>query len=250
MMNVIFSITFYFVVCPSVIVAQSAHRLYVQGDNHYLNEDYLSAEENYRKAKARDNSLQANFNLGNSVYHQERYEEATDHYLNAVSKAATKGEKSIAYYNLGNTYFKNQDLEEAMKAYKQAVRFDPSNDAAKYNLLVVKELLKQARQQQQQQQNQDEQSDDQQDKGEQDQQPQNEENQSEDQQQQSEDNEAQQDSSQQMQGGQFDSTRLEKQSLDSIDAAKLLEIIQSEELKVQEKLRKFNASRKKPDKDW
>ena len=48
----------------------------------------------------------------------------------------------------------------------------------------------------------------------------------------------------------FDSTRLDKQELDSIDAQKLLQIIQSEELKVQERLRKFNSNRKKPDKDW
>ena len=49
---------------------------------------------------------------------------------------------------------------------------------------------------------------------------------------------------------QFDSSRLEKQTLDSTDAKKLLQIIQEEEMKVQEKLRKFNSKRKKPDKDW
>ena len=48
----------------------------------------------------------------------------------------------------------------------------------------------------------------------------------------------------------FDSTRLEKQELDSTDARKLLEIIQNEELKVQEKMRKFNSNRKRPVKDW
>ena len=115
-------------------------------------------------------------------------------------------------------------------------------------------MKKLQQQQQDQQQNSDQQNqDNQNNQDQQNQDQQNQEQNSDDQNQQDQENqESQQDSTgqQEPQGGGFDSSRLEKQTLDSLDAAKLLQIIQAEEQKVQEKLRKFNSNRKKPDKDW
>ena len=243
--------------------AQSSGKLLREGDAAYKKEDYSSAELSYRKARQEESNLASNFNLGNSTYQQERYEEAAEHFMNATRNSSGDIEKSDTYYNLGNAFFNAQKIDEAIEAYKQAIRLNPDNQEAKYNLTYLKLMQKaQDQQQQQQQENQEKDQDQQENQEEQDQENQNQENQEEQNQQQQdgdsgeqeqqEEQESEQDSTSQQDAGEanFDSTRLEKQTLDSLDAAKLLQIIQSEEQKVQEKLRKFNSNRKKPDKDW
>ena len=246
---------FTFILTSAIGHAQSSTELLIDADRQYRNEDFISAEELYRKAENSESSLESTYNLGNTTFRQERYEEAIEHYLNATKKSQNKVQNSNTYYNLGNAYFNNQKLDEAIEAYKQAIRLNPNNEEAKYNLAYSKEMKKlQQQQQQDQQQNSDQQNQDNQDnQDQQNQDQQNQEQNSDDQNQQDQENqESQQDSTgqQEPQGGGFDSSRLEKQTLDSLDAVKLLQIIQAEEQKVQEKLRKFNSNRKKPDKDW
>ena len=229
------------------LISQTAHKYLRSGDQQYSSEEYAAAEELYRKADRKKSTLKSSFNLGNSTFQQGRFAESIDFYLNAARKTKTKVEESDAMYNLGNAYFNNEELEEAIEAFKQAVRLNPNNKEAKYNLAVAKEIKKQMMQQQQEQEQQDQQENqDSENQEQQENQEQGEQQEQQDQEQQQE----QQDSTQQIQESQFDSTRLDKQELDSLDAAKLLMIIQSEEQKVQEKLRKFNSERKKPDKDW
>lgn len=245
--------------------AQTSHTLLMNGDSQYNNDNYVEAEELYRKAKEKESSLKSNFNLGNATFQQGRFEESIDFYLNAAGKAEDDKTRSDAYYNLGNSYFNNQNLEDAAESFKLAIKANPNNKNARYNLAYTKEIMKQvAQQQQDQQQQQDDQQGEDQENQEQENQDQNqdqqgqnqdqnekeEQEQEEQEQKEQEQKEQEQDSTQQSQPMQFDSSRLEKQTLDSTDAKKLLQIIQEEEMKVQEKLRKFNSKRKKPDKDW
>lgn len=241
----------------SNVNAQNAHEYLQDGDDQYNANNYITAEIYYRKAKEKESTLKSNFNLGNATYQQGRYEEAIEYYQNATSKAIDSNTKSDAFYNLGNAYFNNQKLEEAADAFKKAIRENPNNKNARYNLAYTKEMLKQMAQQQQQdqsqQENQDQQNQDQQNQDQQNNQDQQGNNQDQNEKKEEEEQkqeEQKQDSSQQSQPMSFDSSRLDKQSLDSIDAQNLLKIIQDEEMKVQEKLRKFNSKRKKPDKDW
>lgn len=251
--------------------AQTANSSLVKADKFYDSGNYYLAEENYRKARENEKELKSTFNLGNAVYQQERYAEAIDHYTAAAQLAPDNTKRSDAYYNLGNALFQNAQEEQAMEplqesidAFKEAIQLNPSNQEAKYNLLVAKKVLRSAQeqeQQQQQQQNQDQEQQDQenqenQDQEQQDQQQQDQENQDQENQenQEQQDGQEQQDSTNQNQDIQenaaFDTTRLDKQTLDSLDAMKLLQVIENEEKKVQEKLKKFNSNRKKPDKDW
>jgi len=235
-------------------LGQTAHKLLRKGNKFYNVDEYNLAENSYRKALEKDKTSKTSYNLGNSIYNQERYEEAIQHFQNSVASLETKEDQAKAYHNLGNSYFENKQLEEAVEAYKQSIRLNPDDAETMHNLLITKEIMKVAQQQeQQQQQNQDgEQQDGEQQEGEQQEQQ---EQQQQDQQEGDEgenqsEQESQQDSTDISQGGSFDSTRLQKQNLDSLDAVKLLQIIESEEKKVQEKLRKFNSNRKKQDKDW
>ncbi len=253
-MRFILTILFY-LIFQAVLCSQSASTLRSEADDAYRAEDYDAAELLYRKARQENSDIKSNFNLGNTTYKQERYEEAVEHYLSAANKTDDKIIASDNFFNLGNAYFRTEEYEKAIEAFKQSIRANPDNDEARYNLLMLKMNLQQKEQQQQQDQqnqngdenaeNQDgENNEQQQQDGEQSDQPQD-----QDQQNSGEEN---QDSlqNQSASGGEFDSTRLDKQSLDSLDAIKLLQIIQSEEQKLQEKLRKFDSNRKKPDKDW
>lgn len=231
--------------------SQTAHKLLREGNHSYANGSFSEAELYYRKSKEKDNGLKSNYNLGNATYEQERYEEAIDHYMNAAKKSENKLQESDAFYNLGNAQFNNQELDEAIESYKQSLRLNPDNKEAMYNLGVSKLVKHQMEQQQQEQEQQDgDESQENEEQQEQDGEPQENEEQQDGQGQEENEEEQEEAEEQSMEENAFDSTRLEKQSLDSLDAAKLLQIIQSEEQKVQEKLRKFSSDRKKPDKDW
>jgi len=95
-----------------------AHQQLRAGDTHYLNEQYELAEESYRKAKEKDGSVQAAYNLGNSLYAQERYEEAVNQYLATIGSATDDDLLADTYYNLGNAHVANEKLEEGIEAYK------------------------------------------------------------------------------------------------------------------------------------
>jgi len=199
------------------INAQSSHKLLRSGDKNYQSQDYASAEESYRKSLEKERSHKGKYNLGNTVYNQDRHEEAIQYYEEATSLAKNDTEKSNAFYNLGNAQFRNQQLKESIESYKQSLRLDPSDTDARKNLFLAK-MAQQQQQQQQEQQH--------------DQQPQ----------QQGEENPVSDDPSQdQMQ---------QQQQLSKEDAERLLQIIENEEKKVQEKLKKVSGKRTKPEKDW
>ena len=251
-----FILTFVF---SNVVVAQTQHhKSLLKADRFYEFGEYQLAEENYRKARESEKEIKSTFNLGNAVYKQDRFEEAIDHYTAATQLAPDNIQRSNAYFNLGNASFYGQKLEEAIDSYKEAIQLNPENQEAKYNLLVAKKILREAQQQQQENQEQQEgeqgeENQDQQEQQDQQEGEQGEENQ-EQQDQENQDQQEQQDSTNQnsdiQENAAFDTSRLDKQTLDSLDAMKLLQVIENEEKKVQEKLKKFNSNRKKPDKDW
>lgn len=218
-------------------VGQSAHDLLLEGDLHYEGGKFELAEESFRKAKEAERENQAAYNLGNTLYQQERMEEAQQSYEESISQLKNDEEKAAAYYNLGNTLFHQNEYKESIQAYKKALSLNEADEDAKANLLKAKVMQRQQEQQQQQQQNQE----------------QSESEQSEDEPQ--EDNESKGDDEGQSQykgsaseeeSGNKDK---EKQSISKEDAEKLLDIIDNEDQEVQQKLRKKGAD-KKPKKDW
>lgn len=220
------------VICsPSLVDAQTSHRLLRSGDLMYDQGEFLRAEEHYRKANEAEESAQAQYNLGSAIYNQERYDEAVRHFESAAEQATDPAVKAGAYYNLGNTHFKAQALDKSVEAYKQALKIDPNDIDTKKNLTLALQRLKQQQQQQQQQSQGDQE------------QPQPPSPQEEQEQQQ------QQPQSRQPEDKQEQPTPAE-QNLSREEAEELLRIIEAEDSKVQEKLRKVNANPGKPVKDW
>ena len=231
----------FFTLCLGISsFAQSSHTLLRSGDSAYDKDDYQAAELGYRKSLEDKNSTKGAYNLANSIYQQERFDEAIRHYTTAAESAKDNTVKSNAYHNLGNALYAKQDFEESVNAYKNALRVDPKDVETKFNLGQAQRQLQIQQQQQQQQQNSDskegeEEPDDQeqQQEGEeqQDQQPQ-------DQPQPVGDDQKEQDQQPQ------------PKDLSKEEAQQLLEIMDEEERKVQEKVKKKQSKPSKSSKDW
>ena len=133
--------------------AQAEKKMIRKGNREYFEEKYEDAEILYRKAADKQPaSVKANFNLGNSLYKQEKYEAASTKFENlAVQNSDDKMALSKYYYNLGNTYFKENKMQQSIEAYKNALRNNPGDPDAKHNLQFVKNMMAMQNQQQQQQ---------------------------------------------------------------------------------------------------
>jgi tetratricopeptide (TPR) repeat protein len=222
------------------VLAQSkgqAHDLRRDADQAYDQKKYDTAEEAYRRSTIIDPDEKGLFNLGNAIFNQSRYDEAARQYEKAIDLIDDPAEQAKAWYNLGNAHYLNGKFEQSVDAYKKSLITNPSDLEAKQNLLMA---LREMKMQQQQQQQQDQEQDENQEKPE-DQPQQQDQQQNQDQQEQDQQN---QDSNQEQ------SQEEQEQKLTKDQAMQLLEIIDEEDQKVQEKLRKKEAGEKKKSKDW
>ena len=93
------------------------------------------------------------YNLGNALYRQGQFEEATTALLRGMLSEDPQVRQS-SLYNLGNAFVKLQKYPEALTAYRKALEIDPHDLQTKVNFEKALQLLQQQQQQQQQQQEQ------------------------------------------------------------------------------------------------
>jgi Ca-activated chloride channel family protein len=236
-------------VSASTAFSQTVRSHVSSGNDAYGKSKYADAEAEYKKALQKDSTArEAQFNLGNSYYKQQRFDEAQRIYANRIA-AAGKGssDKDLAYYDLGNTFFKGNKLEESVESYKRSLRLNPSDNDARYNYLLARDRLK--KQQDQKKQNQQ----NKQDKNQQDKQDK-QQNQNKDQQQkndQQNQNQNQQQPPQQQQANQ-DQTKQQQQKnqMPKQQADRILDALRNNEKDIQKQLRKRAAARVIVEKDW
>lgn len=113
---------------------------YVYEANELAQSDnFIYAEKEYRKAISKAPSVVAgSYNLGNSYYEKGNYDEALYRHTQAIENATTKAEKHKAYHNIGNVLMKKELCKEAVEAFKNALRNDPSDDETRYNFALAK----------------------------------------------------------------------------------------------------------------
>ena len=123
---------------------------YVYQANELIEADnFISAEKEYRKAISElPSNIAGTYNLGHSYYEKGNYEEALYRHTEAAKSAVTKKEKHHSYHNIGNIFMKEKLCKEAVEAYKSALRNDPTDDETRYNLAVAKECAAQQKQDQ------------------------------------------------------------------------------------------------------
>ena len=222
-----------------------------QGNKAYNKGDYPAAEVLYRKALAENSELwQADYNLGNAAYKQERLDEAAKTWRRvAADSLRSDADKAEALFGVGNALFGERKFEEAVEAYKSSLRLVPDDTECKFNLAYAQKMLQEQQNQQQQQQN-----DQNQDK-EQNQDQNNDQNQDNNQNQDKNDNRDQQNKDQEPQGDNKDKQQNDKPQqqpqnqpqggqqprMSPQQADQMLQAIQGEEDKTRDKLDKQKA---------
>ena len=233
--------------------------LIYDGNELHKSEIYAQAEKKYRSALARapKNTI-AQHNLGNTLFDESYYGEAFNAYKSATMSAQSKEEKHSALHNMGNVFMNQKDYAKAVETYKEALRNNPNDDQTRYNYALAKELLENENQNQDQnqdqenkdnkdnkdQQNQDQQNQDNKDSEEQSLKDDSKDNKDQDQE---GENKDQQDQSDKEKDPKTQPTKLSPQQVKN-----LLEAMNNEEKKVQDKV---NAKKAKPvtpksKKDW
>ena len=106
------------------------------------NDKFVEAEADYRKAIALNPVDETGkYNLGTAYYGKSKNAEAMRRFMQAAEVADSKAEKHKTYHNLGNTYMNEKMYAEAVEAYKNALRNNPTDDESRYNLALAKEML-------------------------------------------------------------------------------------------------------------
>ncbi|PCJ81326.1 MAG: hypothetical protein COA49_06340 [Bacteroidetes bacterium] len=105
----------------------------------------------------------AAYNMGRALMETEDLEGATSAFKHAIDSSDDPKLKSKSWYNSGNIALNSQDPSTAIEDYKSALRLDPSNSDARYNLALANAMLQQQQEQEQQSDQEQEQQDQEQD---------------------------------------------------------------------------------------
>ncbi|MCX6132433.1 MAG: VWA domain-containing protein [Ignavibacteriales bacterium] len=243
------------IVCIASASAQTVRSHVASGNEAYAKTKYADAEAEYKKALAKDtSSREAQFNLGNAYYKQQRADEAQRIYASRLAASKSPADKEMAYYNIGNTFFKSNKFEESVESYKRSLRLDPKDEDARYNYLLARDRLK--KQQDQKKQDKQDKKDNKDNKDKQDQNQQNKQDQQKNQDQQNQDkqdekNQQQQQQPPQQQQAKPDQTsQQQKNQMQKQQAERILDALRNNEKDIQKKLRKRVASKIIIEKDW
>lgn len=124
----------------ALLAAQKKANNYVYEANNLMNEDdFVSAEMEYRKALSQQaSSVVGIYNLGSSYIKKGSYEEALYRLDQAAKTSTSKEEKHKAFHNMGNVLMQNKKCKEAVESYKNALRNNPNDEETRYNLGLAK----------------------------------------------------------------------------------------------------------------
>lgn len=125
-----------------------------RGNRYYREGRYQEAVREYRKAlDSGVNTPELHYNLGTALLQLGRFDEADPHLRTAV-RSDNRELRQRAYYNLGNRALlpgrqagegASELLDAAIASYRQALRLDPSDVDAKWNLeLAIREQEQQS----------------------------------------------------------------------------------------------------------
>ncbi|MDR2293020.1 MAG: tetratricopeptide repeat protein [Prevotellaceae bacterium] len=227
-----------------------------KGNKFYNQNNYTDAETSYRRGLQKNPaSKNAKYNLANSIYRQERYEEAAKLYKELAQIKIDSTQPPQTYHNLGNTMLKqaikdketqgqhvaaNQEqLKESIEAYKKALKLNPDDMETKSNLAYAQKLLAKnggggGGNDNQQQQNQDKDKNQDENKN------------NEDRQNQDKENKDEQDKNE-------NKNQSQPQSMSKQDIERMLDAVRAQEEKTKEKVDKEKAAVAKktnPEKNW
>lgn len=158
-MRKLFCIVFWL---PLVVAAQEEMRIQ-QAENYIFegNEafdalDGVEAEKNYRRAAATGTKTDiARFNMGATLQQDNYVDEALRAYADVAKTTKERPNKHRTFHNIGNALMQIKDYKGAVEAYKNALRNNPNDDETRYNYALAKKMLEEENQDQDNQEDQD-----------------------------------------------------------------------------------------------
>jgi tetratricopeptide (TPR) repeat protein len=248
-------------------VAQKERKFIRSGNELFEGEKFENSEVEYRKALGKKiNSYEAGFNLGDALYKQKKYDEALKQFQTLAVNEKDPEKLGHLFHNMGNTLLESKKIDESIEAYKQSLRFNPNSQETKYNLEYARQMKKkQEEEQKKQDQNKDQDQKDQdkkdQDKKDQDKKDQDKKDQDKKDQDKKDQDKKDQDKNKDQQNkdkqdkGDKDKQQQQQPKISKEDAKRLLEALENDEKKVQEKVQKakakaMKAKKTKIKKDW
>ncbi len=114
------------------------------GNQHFSDEAYAKALEAYQRAREElPKRPEPRYNSGNTQYRQRNFDEAQGQYEQALARAEVDlAQRSV--FNIGNALYLTSQLYQAVESYREALRMEPDDLDAKYNLELA--LLRLAQQ--------------------------------------------------------------------------------------------------------
>jgi len=132
-----------FLIVPAVLWGETSRKKVKKGNELYSEKKYDQALTKYQDALlSSPENERIQFNVANTLYWKKNYEEALEEYRKVVGTQELDLEQH-SYFNLGNTLYRMGKLPESILAYQQALKLDPGDMDAKYNLEFVRRKLKQ-----------------------------------------------------------------------------------------------------------
>jgi len=261
-----------FIACSLLLItgsllAQGENKYIRRGNSDYEEKDFSKAEENYiRSLNKGGKTYKGLFNLGDIYYERKDYQSAVALFDSVARLQVDQDTRSKAFYNLGNSLLSAsieidslaaEALPLSIESYKQALRLNPIDTAAKYNLAYAQQMMKDQQQDQQQNQNQDQQQNQDQKQDQDQNQDQNQDQQDQDQKQDEQEKDQQkQDQQQDQQKGNPEQQQSQQQQqprqISKEDAERMLEAMKNDEKKTLEKVKMVKMKGKvvKSEKDW
>ncbi|MDR1273216.1 MAG: tetratricopeptide repeat protein [Odoribacteraceae bacterium] len=247
-------------------MAQQERKLIRGGNDLFNTQKFEEAEVQYRKALEReDHSYAAAFNLADALYKQKKYDEALQQFSLLAKDQADKESLGELFHNIGNTLLAQNKLDESIEAYKQSLRNRPNSQETKYNLEYARKM-KQEKENQDQNKDQDkdqnkEQEQNKEQNKDQDQNKDKEQDKDKDQQNKEQDQnkdqnkEQDQNKDKEQNKEQKDQPQPGEPKISPEDAKRLLNALEAEEQKTQDKVQKdkaeaLKAKRMKIEKNW
>lgn len=137
-----------------------------QGNSSFERRNYRTSLNRYNQALEHDStSYEALYNRANA-HHQVRRTNPQDSTLKAettygyyeqiaADTLLSDMQRAEVLRNLGESLFSEEKYEAALNAFRESLRLNPDDKETKYNYVLTKRIVDQKRQQQQNQQNQD-----------------------------------------------------------------------------------------------
>ena len=246
-----------FISMGSIMSQQNEYESLIKKGNNSFEDNTALSEQNYRKAISYSPEfVKGQYNFSNNLYKNEYYDEALLNQLEASKYAKTRADKHLIFHNIGNILMKKKMCKEAVEAYKNALKNNPEDDESRYNLALAKDCAKDENENEKESEGEDEDEDKEKDK-----EKDENEDQKEDKDQQGDDEKQNEDQDQKENNKDDKDQKGDDKSKDEKPKEKklspqqiknILEAMNQEESKVQEKMnaKKLKGVKLKNEKDW